>query len=508
MFRHKTCCGWLIPAVSLQRRHKSTSKSAGAGESSRFTELHFPLDPATVDAMVARADAASGPVARAPQVVPSPAAKKRRQIFDSSKAVPVRAWVDNVSVDRESLRQIEAIARLHEVVRHPVAVMPDVHAAIGATVGTVIPCTQAIIPSAVGVDIGCGMVAARTSLTAAALAGLTATQLDSLRLAIEVAVPHGRTHNGRIADDAGGWREQIPPEVAAVWREHLEPEFKKLVAVRPELARTSNVNHLGTLGTGNHFIEVCEDEEQRLWVMLHSGSRGVGNKIGTLYIELAKKDMGTLLSNLPDESLAYFKEGTTHFDDYVDAVHWAQKYAHWNRELMLRATFRALRDSRLLPPFTVDTDRAINCHHNYVERASLEEFGMATPEGQGELGASGTTGHVWLTRKGATSARRGEYGIIPGSMGAQSYIVRGLGQTSSYCSCSHGAGRRFSRGEAKRRFTLDDHLAATEGVSCRKDVDVLDETPAAYKPIDDVMAAQDDLVEIVHTLRQRICVKG
>jgi tRNA-splicing ligase RtcB len=249
------------------------------------------------------------------------------------------------------------------------------------------------------------------------------------------------------------------------------------------------VAHLGTLGTGNHFIELCLDEADRVWFMLHSGSRGVGNRIGTHFIELAKKDMKRWFVNLPDADLAYFPEGTEHFDDYVAAVGWAQEYARINRELMLRAVVEAVQKTGSVPPFTSALE-AVNCHHNYVSRE--HHYGE----------------DVLVTRKGAVSARRGELGIIPGSMGARSFIVRGLGNPESFCSCSHGAGRAMSRAEAKRRFSLADHAAATAGVECRKDAEVIDETPAAYKSIDAVMAAQRDLVEVVHTLRQVVCVKG
>src|SRR5688500_1446907 len=222
------------------------------------------------------------------------------------------------------------------------------------------------------------------------------------------------------------------------------------------------VQQMGTLGGGNHFIEVCVDEENRVWAMVHSGSRGIGNAIGTYFIELARRDMEGHMANLPDRDLAYFREGTEHFEEYVRAVAWAQAYAAANRQVMMETVIEAMR--RHLPPFEV-TSEAVNCHHNYVERE--HHYGE----------------DVWVTRKGAIRAGEGELGIIPGSMGAKSYIVRGRGNKESFESCSHGAGRAMSRGEARRRFTLADHAAATEGVNCRKDADVIDETPAAYKPI-------------------------
>jgi tRNA-splicing ligase RtcB len=246
---------------------------------------------------------------------------------------------------------------------------------------------------------------------------------------------------------------------------------------------------LGTLGTGNHFVEVCLDETETVWFMLHSGSRGAGNRIGSYFIELAKQDMRKLFVNLPDEDLAYFPEGTEHFNDYFQAVGWAQDYARANRDLLMLQVVDAVRNSGEVPPFNAEV-QAINCHHNYVT-------------GETHYGED-----VLVTRKGAVRAREGDLGIIPGSMGARSYIVRGKGNPESFHSCSHGAGRAMSRNEAKKRFTVDDHIRMTEGVECRKDKDVIDETPAAYKPIEAVMAAQADLVDIVHTLRQVVCVKG
>jgi tRNA-splicing ligase RtcB len=360
--------------------------------------------------------------------------------------------------------------------------MPDVHWGIGATVGSVIPTKGAIIPAAVGVDIGCGMMAVETTLNARDLPD----NLKKIREAIENAVPHGRTNNGGRGD-RGAWHD-IPERNAEIWA-LLKPAYDVILEKHPHLNRGNDVNHLGTLGTGNHFIEVCLDEAENVWIMLHSGSRGVGNRIGTYFIDLAKRDMKRFFINLPDQDLAYFPERTEHFDDYVEAVGWAQDYARWNRHLMMEGIVAALRSSGELPPFEARAE-AINCHHNYVARE--KHYGE----------------NVLVTRKGAVRAASGDMGIIPGSMGARSYIVRGRGNPESFNSCSHGAGRAMSRNEAKRRFTVEDHIRMTEGVECRKDADVIDETPAAYKPIDDVMAAQADLVEIVHTLRQVVCVKG
>jgi tRNA-splicing ligase RtcB len=392
--------------------------------------------------------------------------------------VPIKMWTRGVPVEDEAKRQLTNAARLPIVFKH-VAAMPDVHFGIGATVGSVIPTFKAIIPAAVGVDIGCGMIACKTTLTANDLPD----NLAPLRSAIERAVPHGRSPGAR---DPGAW-SKVPGAVDTAWAQ-LEPEFTELTRDYPKLAKTNNRNHLGTLGTGNHFIEVCLDEEGFVWFMLHSGSRGVGNAIGTMFIELAKQDAMRNNVNLPDRDLAYFEEGSRYFGDYVRAVGWAQKFARLNREVMMRSVIEASK-TVLHKNFQAHIE-AVNCHHNYVSRET--HFGE----------------DVYVTRKGAVSAKAGELGIIPGSMGARSYIVRGRGNADSFSSCSHGAGRTMSRGEAKRRFTLADHRAATEGVECRKDKEVIDETPAAYKDIDAVMAAQRDLVDVVHTLKQVVCVKG
>jgi tRNA-splicing ligase RtcB len=405
---------------------------------------------------------------------------KSYEVFRGA-GVPVKSWTIGVPFEPEARAQLARVAEL-PFIHKWVAAMPDVHHGKGATVGSVIPTHGAIIPAAVGVDIGCGMIAARTSLVASQLPD----NLRPWRSAIEAAVPHGRTDNGG-RNDKGAW-SQLPSAQRDAWK-GLEPGYARIVDRHPKLDRGAHVAHLGTLGTGNHFIEVCLDERDQVWFMLHSGSRGVGNRIGTHFIELAKKDMKRWFVNLPDADLAYFPEGTEHFDDYVAAVEWAQEFARINRELMLRAVVEAVRKTGSVPAFSAELE-AVNCHHNYVSRE--HHYGE----------------DVLVTRKGAVSARRGELGIIPGSMGARSFIVRGLGNPESFFSCSHGAGRAMSRTEAKRRFSLADHAAATQGVECRKDAEVIDETPAAYKPIEAVMAAQRDLVEVVHTLRQVVCVKG
>jgi tRNA-splicing ligase RtcB len=359
--------------------------------------------------------------------------------------------------------------------------MPDTHWGMGATIGSVIATKGAIIPAAVGVDIGCGMVASKTNLRA----GDLPDSLTALRSAVEAAVPHGRTNNGREGD-RGAWHS-VPERVMTAWS-RLMIEFQSIQEEHPTLRRGNSVNHLGTLGTGNHFIELCLDEDQNVWVMLHSGSRGVGNRIGTYFIEQAKIAMRRYFINLPDEDLAYIPDNTEAFGQYWRAVKWCQEFASANRQCMLAAVYEAL--AKGLGRDVCEIDTAINCHHNYVAKET--HYGE----------------EVWITRKGAVYAGAGALGIIPGSMGARSYISRGLGNPESFNSSSHGAGRIMSRSEAKRRVSLEEHVAACSGVECRLDADVIDETPAAYKNIDAVMTAQADLVEIVHTLKQVLCVKG
>ncbi len=401
------------------------------------------------------------------------------EILQSRGGAPIKAWIRGVPLEEAARRQLYNLASLDFVHGH-VAVMPDAHYGIGSAVGSVFAARGAIIPAAVGVDIGCGMIAQRTSVKAAELPD----SLARLRAGIEAAVPHGGM--GR----EGGWRNGAPPRVERHFEKSgLGEGLRRLGAKYPELLKANSLIHLGTLGGGNHFIELCLDEEQRLWIMLHSGSRGVGNRIGRSFITRARERLehGECGGPLPDRNLAWFRQGDDLFNDYLDAVAWAQDFALSNRRLMLERTLEVLR--RELPPFSLE-QAAVNCHHNYVARE--RHFGA----------------EVWVTRKGAVRAGAGELGIIPGSMGTRSYIVRGKGNPQSFESCSHGAGRAMSRGEAKRRFSLKDHRLATSGVECRKDRGVLDETPAAYKDIDAVLAAQGDLVEIAHTLKQVVCVKG
>ncbi|GAB3097387.1 RtcB family protein [Lysobacter terrae] len=390
---------------------------------------------------------------------------------------PIKGWVHGVPVEDKARQQLQNIAAL-PFVGPWVAVMPDVHLGIGATVGSVVPTLGAIIPAAVGVDIGCGMAAVRTTLTANDLPD----DLAQLRNSIERGTPVG---NG-----PGGDHRRIPDSIET--RLAQSELMARLAVIRdkhPKIRPDKVDKQAGTLGGGNHFIEICLDESDRVWVMLHSGSRGTGNLIGTYFIELARKQLEkrVLGFHVPDRDLAFFLEDEPLFADYVEAVSWAQDYARVNREAMMARVLHEMRHR--LPKFQLDKE-AVNCHHNYVQRE--QHFGQS----------------LLVTRKGAVSAREGELGIIPGSMGARSYIVRGKGNSESFHSCSHGAGRVMSRTAARAQITLKQHREATAHVECRKDAGVIDESPAAYKDIDAVMAAQRDLVDIVHTLRQVVCIKG
>ena len=410
------------------------------------------------------------------------------QTIQEEGAAPIKAWVNGVLLEEGAKQQLKNIARLPFIYSH-VAVMPDVHWGMGATVGSVIATKGAIIPAAVGVDLGCGMAAHRLRISASDLPD----SLGHLRAAIEKAVPHGRT--GHVKErDKGSWGTvkifDHPSEAIRNEAKRLDAWLKKIVQKHPRLTSSAKYawNHSGTLGTGNHFIELCIDEEQRVWVMLHSGSRGIGGAIGSYFIERAKLEMQKYFISLPDVDLSYIPTNTQEYNDYLNAVEWAQQFAALNRTVMMHATLDALHKTLVVP---IDSDmEAISCHHNYVSEE--RHFGE----------------NVLVTRKGAVHAGKDVLGIIPGSMGAKSYIVKGKGNRESFCSCSHGAGRAYSRNKARSLFSLEDHAKATEGIECRKDADVIDETPLAYKPIDAVMAAQQDLVEIVHTLKQVLCVKG
>lgn len=429
------------------------------------------------------------------------------QVIKKDDSRPIKAWVgmrksivndgegsiEVPDIEESALTQLKNLARLPFIHSNGVAAMPDVHAGIGSTVGTVIATEKAVIPAAVGTDIGCGMNAVRLTLRADQLPD----NLSAIRDAIEKAVPLGAGGATNVLDP----RKKGSQVGSAAEDYRMRGGFAGLIqfkALQKEQRRTADdqnqwllekaMKQLGTLGSGNHFIEICVDEDQQVWIMLHSGSRGIGNMIGKHFIERAKRNMEKFFINLPDKDLAYFPEDTDDFDEYVKAVSWAQDYALENRRVMMLAVLEALRQT--IPVTFLPTMEAINCHHNYVEKEN--HFGR----------------NLWVTRKGAVRAREGDLGIIPGSMGQKSYIVRGKGDPESYCSCSHGAGRVMSRAEAKRRFSLVDLIAQTEGVECRKDADVIDEIPGAYKNLDLVMENQKDLVEVVHTLRAVLCVKG
>ena len=394
----------------------------------------------------------------------------------------VRFWTRGVPVEEGAYAQLRNLASL-PILAGPIAVMPDVHLGKGATVGSVIPTRGAVIPAAVGVDIGCGMVAVQTTLLASDLPA----SLGAIRAQIERDVPVGfALHKAPV--DAHALGRAAGPLLARL--RALEARYKDLRI----MARVGKFDHarvwkqVGTLGGGNHFIELCLDEDEHVWVMLHSGSRNVGNTIGEVAISTARRLAEREQRHLPDRDLAWLDEGSSEFDEYVAALGFAQDYAALNRDVMLEVVLRALQ--RFFPGELGLRETAVNCHHNY---ASLEtHFGTS----------------MWVTRKGAVSARAGELGIIPGSMGTRSFIVRGRGHAAAYHSCSHGAGRRMSRNDARRRFTSGDLAAQTAGVECRKDAGVLDVLPAAYKDVDAVMAAQTELVEVVHTLKQVLCVKG
>ena len=394
------------------------------------------------------------------------------QTLTENSSVPVKIWTRDI--DLKSIDQLKNVARLPFVFHH-VAAMPDVHAGMGATIGSVIATKGAVIPAAVGVDIGCGMLAVRTNLTKHTF---NERKLQRLMQEILFRVPVGFAQRSK---ENTRWKSCEP----------FEEPLKEILSHEPTMldpmVKSEWHAQLGTLGGGNHFIELTADEEERLWIMLHSGSRGIGNIMASFFIARAKTLAKENGEELPDIYLASLKEGTEDFDWYMKATHWAQDYAMANRQIILEDVLEAL---RVLKPSTELEGEIVNCHHNYV--AQEEHFGET----------------IWVTRKGAIRAGLGERGIIPGSMGACSYIVEGLGNEESFCSSSHGAGRKMSRTEAKKRFSVNELKAQTKGVVCRKDAGVLDEIPKAYKSIEAVMAQQSDLTKTIHELKQILCIKG
>ena len=405
------------------------------------------------------------------------------EVTKDAAGVPIKSWTKGVLFEEEARAQLIRASKLPFLYRH-IAVMPDVHGGKGCTIGSVIATRKVVVPAFAGVDLGCGMIAVKTDLKASDLPD----NLAKMRSAIERAVPHGGP------GDVGSW-ELVPQRYDGPFDMTLDNNtinakgYFAMVDKYPQIESKYMQRQFGTLGTGNHFVEVCLDESQQVWVMLHSGSRGAGNRIGSFFIEKAKEEMAKWFIHLPDQDLAYLPEGSTYYDDYVKAVAWAQNYAFLSRQLMLDNTVSAMA-AVLGRDISIADDTAVNVHHNYI--ALENHFGQ----------------NVWVTRKGAVRARKDELVIIPGSMGTRSYIAKGLGNKESFDSCSHGAGRKMSRTEARRTFTLADHARATEGVECRKDADVIDETPGAYKSIDSVMDAQKDLITPVAILKAVLCVKG
>lgn len=385
-----------------------------------------------------------------------------------STNTPILSWA-NHELGHEETQMAKNVASLPFVFKH-VALMPDVHLGKGALVGSVLATKDAVIPAAVGVDIGCGMAAIKTPFSAKQLEG----KLKKIRLDIEAAIPLGFNENKEVEKDASNWQG---------WT-----HFKDLHRGVQDLQGKA-MKQLGSLGGGNHFIELCLDTEDAVWLMLHSGSRNIGNRLAQCHISTAKELAKLAGNRLPDPDLAYFIAGTPEFAAYWRDLQWAQNYARYNRDVMM-ARFKRIVEQYLAGGKQTKPLLEVNCHHNYAEKEV--HFGE----------------NVYVTRKGAVRARQEDYGIIPGSMGAKSFIVKGKGNHDSYCSCSHGAGRLMSRRKAKKQFSLDDLVTQTQGIECRKDGGVLDEIPGAYKPIDEVMNNQADLVEVVATLKQVVCVKG
>ena len=410
------------------------------------------------------------------------------------KGTIIKGWTKGVPVEDQALEQAKLCAQMPFIYKW-IALMPDVHAGMGSTIGSVIPTVGAVMPSTVGVDIGCGMQALR-------IQGLTRDELigreDEILGALNRAIPNGRTDNGQ-ENDIGRWK-RCPDAVENMWLnpihfsgshhkgERLVDRYRALLENYPKLDRGPTWEHLGTLGTGNHFCEIAQSGiNGDVWILLHSGSRGLGARIGNDFMRLSKEINQKWFIQLPHRDLAYFPQGTKEFDDYMEAVQLAQDFARASRNIMVDNALEAIcgvLGEELISDFRFD------CHHNYVDIEN--HFGK----------------NVLVTRKGAVRAREKDWGIIPGSMGAKSYIVTGTGCEDSFTSCSHGAGRKMSRTAAKKQFTLEDHARDTEGVTCLKDESVLDETPQAYKDIDNVIEAERDLVEVKYVLKGFICLKG
>lgn len=384
---------------------------------------------------------------------------------------PIKIWSPIHEVESSALDQLRNTASLPFIYKH-VAVMPDVHYGIGATVGSVVATQGAIVPACVGVDIGCGMMAMKMPFSWKRVMDKIQAVYDAICKAVPVGQDMHQKAQITMQDVAEGFK-RLP---------------KKLQDDPERIGK-----QLGTLGGGNHFIEVCLDLDDNVWVMLHSGSRGIGNKIGNYYIDRAKEVMNQYMIKLHDPNLAYLVENSKLYDEYWADLQWAQRYAMTNRAVMMELVMKAVSKTIFGTDVTsadLTPELAVNCHHNYAEKEN--HFGE----------------NVIVTRKGAVRARVGDMGIIPGSMGTRSYIVEGLGNAESFCSCSHGAGRIKSRSKAKSAFTLADAESQTAGIVCRKDAGILDELPGAYKDIDQVMEHQKDLVKVVAQLRQILCVKG
>lgn len=429
--------------------------------------------------------------------------QKNYNVRASAGRVPIKLWNKHVTIEDAALKQLDEVASM-PFVKPFVAAMPDTHWGMGATVGSVIPTVGAVMPAAVGVDIGCGMMAVRTNLTLDKVEGFIASHCKRFVLSmpyvfdlISKAVPHGRTDNGG-KNDIGAWPElTVPDDIINIWDKQFADSFAELAKRHPGAISKNAERHLGTLGTGNHFIEVCteiDNPDSNLWVVIHSGSRGLGNRIGTYFTKLAGDLCKTWGVVLPNKDLGYLPVGTPQYDDYISAVKLAQKFAWWNRIIMMGRVLKAIGAEESGPAvYGHDGDgvpSTTHMHHNYMDQIRY-----------GNL-------DINLTRKGAVDASEGNWVIIPGSMGAKTYIGRGLGNKDSFFSCSHGAGRAMSRTQALKTFTVAMHEAETAGVYCNKTKAVLDETPGAYKDIDAVMESQSDLVEPVLKLKQIVCVKG